>query len=251
MTALDVSVDGPVAQLTMNRAEKLNALNLDMRLELIDTLRKLNSSRDIRTVVLTGRGRAFCVGADIESISADLSDDLRKTFHPILREIIFGPKIFISAVDGVAAGAGISLAVACDIRYCSPGSKFVTAFHRIGLAPDTGLTYMLTRLAPASAVGELMLRGGEFTGEKAGEWNLFRLSDNPVPAALSAARDISAGPSLSYSASKELLNRSLFGDIDDYLSLEAELQGKLGRSLDFAEGVSAFREKRKPSFSGK
>ena len=250
MKTIEFGMEGYVATITMNRPEKLNALSREMRIEFIDALRRVNSDDRIRAVVITGAGNAFCVGADLDSMPGSLSADLYETFHPIMRGIRFSPKIYVAAVNGVAAGAGISIAVACDLRYCSKGTRFVTAFHRIGLVPDTGLSYMLPRLVQPSSVYELLLAGGEMTAAEAEKLSLFRISEDPLTDAVHRARAISEGPFQSYSLSKKLLNRAVFGDGDAFLKEEAEAQEELGKSSDFREGISAFREKRKPVFSG-
>ena len=167
MKTLSCSREGGVQVIAFNRPEKLNALNAQMRLELLEELKLANGDDEIRAVVITGSERAFCVGADLSSVSQDLRKDLGETFHPLLNEIRFGRKIFICAVSGVAAGAGLSLAVACDVRFSSRNARFVTAFHRIGLAPDTGLSFLLPRLVPAAAAFDLLLKGGEVSAELA------------------------------------------------------------------------------------
>ncbi|MEM4372510.1 MAG: enoyl-CoA hydratase-related protein, partial [Metallosphaera sp.] len=146
MSLVQIRDHGPVSVISLSRPDKLNALSLELRSELLGSLRRFNSDPGKRVAILTGEGKAFSVGADLSSISSDLTEDLRSSFYPILREIRFSSKIYISAVNGVTAGAGISLALACDVKIASRGSRFVTAFHNIGLAPDTGLTLILARL---------------------------------------------------------------------------------------------------------
>lgn len=250
MHTLSCSKDGHIETIALNRPEKLNALSSEMRSELHEELRRANGDDDIRVVLLTGSGRGFCVGADLSSVSSDLKTDLRDTFHPLLREIRFGRKIFVCAVRGVAAGAGLSLAVACDLRFSSPDARFVTAFHRIGLAPDTGLSFMLPRLMPAAAAFDMLLRGGEFSAAQAASWSLFSVSDDPLSEAMKAAHEISTGPYRSFAESKRLLNASLFKGMGEFLDLEAEVQGELGHTHDFDEGRSAFSAKRQPEFTG-
>ncbi len=251
MSMLLCSREGAVKIITFNRPEKLNALSSEMRSELFAEMRNANEDDSVRVVLLTGSGRGFCVGADLSSAAGDLKNELRESFHPLLKEIRFGRKIFICAVSGVAAGAGLSLAVACDMRFSSPDARFVTAFHRIGLAPDTGLSFMLPRLIPAAAAFELLLRGGEFSAKQAVSWSLFSASDNPLSDALKAAHEISAGPFLSFVKSKQLLNATLFTGMEQFLDIEAEVQGELGLTQDFAEGRAAFVEKRKAEFTGR
>ena len=251
MSLVETERKGQTAVLRLNRPEKLNALNEQMRLELMAKLRGANSDETVRCIVLTGEGKGFCVGADLDSINLDLGADLASTFHPLLNEIRFGPKLFISAVNGVAAGAGISLALSADVRYCSRAARFITAFHKIGLAPDTGLSFLLPRLMPAGKAMELLLSGGEMDGEEASALGLFRSVDDPVGEALKKASELADGPYLSYLQSKRLINKSIFGESQSFLALEAEVQRNLGLSGDFEEGKKAFGEKRRPSFRGR
>lgn len=250
MSLVDSELKDGVLTLRLNRPEKLNALNRSMRLELIEKLGAANQDSAVRCVVISGSGKGFCVGADLDSIAGELGEDLSSTFHPILKEIRFGPRIYISAVNGVAAGAGISLALAADIRYCSPTSRFVTAFHGIGLAPDTGLSFLLPRLAPSGKSMELLVSGGELTADEAAGMGLFNLADDPLTAALQKAAQIASGPLVSFSESKALINESLFAGMESFLKAESGAQGRLGSTKDFEEGKRAFREKRKPIFRG-
>ncbi len=251
MNTITCATNGAVETVTLNRPEKLNALSGEMRSELYEEFRRANRDEALRAVVLTGSGKGFCVGADLSSISNDLQRDLADTFHPLLREIRFGSKIYVCAVNGIAAGAGISLAVSCDVRFTARNARFVTAFHRIGLAPDTGLSFLLPRLIPPAAAFDLLLRGGEFTSEEAASWSLFSISEDPLSDALKAANEISSGPYMAFAKSKQILNASMFCDMERFLRLEAEAQGALGRSADFAEGCSAFAAKRRPDFVGR
>ena len=249
MAVVEVQDLGPVSVITLNRPEKLNAMNLELRSELGRAIREFNANQGKRVAVITGAGRAFSVGADIASVSEDLTEDLRISFYPIYREIRFSPKIFISAVNGVAAGAGISLSLVCDLRLASKNAKFVTAFHGIGLAPDTGLTLMLARMGGSRFLERLLL-GGEITAQEMAEVGIVRLTDDPLGEALKLSEEISKGPFKAYSASKRLINRAIFFDIEEYLEYESAMQGFLGKTRDFKEGIKAFLEKRRPEFRG-
>jgi enoyl-CoA hydratase/carnithine racemase len=245
---------GPITIFTLNRPERLNALSEDLRAELLDALRKFNGNPEKRVGVITGAGRAFSAGADIslrpdELKNVNLEEELRDSFHLILREIRFSDKLFIAAVNGVAAGAGISLAVACDFAFASKSARFVMAFQGIGLAPDTGLTLMMSRLVGVKALRYLLI-GGEFSAEEAEVMGLVKVVDDPLGEALRFANELVQGPFKAYSYAKRLINEALFKDLDQFLSTEAKLQGELGRSHDFIEGVTAFIEKRKPKFTG-
>jgi|BEDMetMinimDraft_1075159.scaffolds.fasta_scaffold00539_4 enoyl-CoA hydratase/carnithine racemase len=238
-----------VAKVTLNRPERLNALNSDLRGELLKTLRTLNSDASIKVVVITGAGKAFCSGADLTAGPVDVMDELTNSFHPILREIRGSEKIYVAAVNGVAAGAGMSIAVACDIRFMSKDSRLVTAFHRIGLAPDTGLAYILPKLVGAKAY-ELLLLGGELSAQDAASLGLAKVVEDPVQSAVHMAREVSSGPFRAFVASKKMLNLTLFCEMDQFLRYEAALQASLSRTKDFNEGVRAFQEKRRPVYRG-
>ncbi|GGU00771.1 enoyl-CoA hydratase [Sulfodiicoccus acidiphilus] len=233
----------------MARPERRNALNKQLREELLMTLRELNSDPSTKVVVLTGSGGAFSSGADLGSGGTDVMEELDKSFHPILREIRYSDKIYVAVVDGVAAGAGMSLAIACDLRFLSKDARLITAFHRIGLAPDTGLTYILSRLIGARAY-KLLLVGGELSAQEAESLGLGKVVEDPLSSALSFAREVAAGPLRSYAASKRMLNLSLFPDLDRFLEYEAMLQASLSKTEDFREGVRAFLEKRTPKYRG-
>lgn len=180
----------------------------------------------------------------------DLEGELRDSFHLILREIRFSDKLFIAAVNGVAAGgAGISLAVACDFAFASRNARFVLAFQNLGIVPDTGLTLMMARLVGARALRYLLI-GGEFTAEEAEAMGLVKVVDDPLGEALRFANELVQGPFRAYSYGKRLINEALFKDLDQFLAVEARLQGELGNTHDFVEGVSAFLERRRPRFTG-
>ncbi|BFH72842.1 enoyl-CoA hydratase-related protein [Sulfurisphaera javensis] len=239
---------GSISVITLNRPEKLNAMNSELRSQLIKTVRDFNRDPKKKVAVITGSGRAFSVGADISNIAEDLAEDLRNSFHQFIKEIRFSNKIFISAIKGVVAGAGISLALATDIRYASKDSRFVMAFHNIGLAPDSGLVLMMLRLGGVK-FEKYLLTGGEFNSDVAKELG-FEIVDDPLSEALKKAEEIANGPFKSYSASKRLINRVLYYDLEEFLDYEAAMQGALGKTYDFKEGIKAFLEKRIPQFKG-
>lgn len=239
---------GNISLITLNRPDKLNAMNIELRNQLIKALRDFNRDPKKRVAVITGNGRGFSVGADLGSITEDLTEDLRNSFYPFIKEIRFSNKIFISAVKGVVAGAGISLALATDIRYASKDSRFVMAFHNIGLAPDSGLALMMLRLGGVK-FEKYILTGGEFNADQARELG-FEIVEDPISEALKKAEEIANGPYKSFSASKRLINRVLYHDLEEFLDYESAMQGALGKTYDFKEGIKAFLEKRKPQFKG-
>ncbi len=245
---------GPITVFTLNRPERLNALGPELRAELLDALRKFNGNSGKMVGIFTGSGRAFSSGAEISVKpsgpgSVDLEGELRDSFHLILKEIRFSDKLFIASVNGVTAGAGISLAVACDFAFASRNARFILAFQNLGIIPDTGLTLMMARLVGAKALKYLLI-GGEFTAEEAETMGLVKVVDDPLSEALKFANEIVQGPFKAYSYGKRLINEALFKDLDQFLTVEARLQGELSNTHDFVEGVSAFLEKRRPRFTG-
>ncbi|NON61847.1 enoyl-CoA hydratase-related protein [Acidianus sp. RZ1] len=239
--------------ITLNRPDKLNALDVDLRKEFLKVLKEFNADLKKRVAIITGSGRGFTVGADIVSLqnldSADLASDLKETFYPIIREIRFGNKIYIAAVNGVTAGIGISIALACDIRFVAKGSRFVLAFQGIGLSPDGGLTLMLSRLTSGGFAQKVVFEG-EVKTEEADRFKIFNVVENPLSEAIKVAERISSGPFKAYLATKKQINKALFSDMEEYLDYESSLQGYLGKTSDFKEGVKAFLEKREPVFRG-
>jgi len=245
---------GYISVIAINRAEKLNSLGDDVRRDLLKAFRDFNADEGKRVAILTGEGRAFSAGADVSSSSGkgagvDIENELSNSFHLILKEMRYSKKLFISVIHGVVAGAGMSLALACDRSFASRESRFVMAFQGIGLAPDTGLTLILSRLAGARALPYL-LQGGEFSAAEAESMGLVMVVDDPMVEAMKVAENLAEGPFGAYSVGKQLITRSIYYDLEDFLKEEASLQGRLAEGHDFNEGVKAFREKRKPKFNG-
>ncbi|AHC52308.1 enoyl-CoA hydratase [Sulfolobus acidocaldarius SUSAZ] len=233
-----------------DRPEKLNALNLKTRNDMISILRKLNADPTVKSVILTGEGRGFCVGADLSEMVEDIYSDLKYTFQPIINEIRNPNKLYISAINGVVAGACLGIVLSTDFRISKKDVKFVTAFQRIGLTSDTGVAYFLAKLLGVKSY-DLLILGGEFTAEDAEKWGLVKISEDPLSEAVKLAQRISAGPFLTYVAGKKMVNKILFEDMDDFLEYEALLQSELGKTEDFKEGVQSFIEKREPKYKGR
>jgi 2-(1,2-epoxy-1,2-dihydrophenyl)acetyl-CoA isomerase len=246
-----------VLTLTLNRPHALNAVTD----ELLDALRSgLHTAADdasIRAVVITGAGRGFCSGQDLKVAAAegsmDVSVHLREHYHPVIEGIRSLEKPVIAAVNGVAAGAGFSLALAADLRIAAESATFVQAFVRIGLMPDAGSTYFLPRLVGPARAAELAMLGEAVDARRALEMGLVNrvVADADIAAAAhQLAARLAQGPA-SLAKIKRALNASLQNDLPAQLRLEEQLQGEAVRTADFIEGVSAFLEKRGATFSGR
>jgi 2-(1,2-epoxy-1,2-dihydrophenyl)acetyl-CoA isomerase len=254
---LRVEVDGPVATLTLDRPEALNALTVGLKVALRTALEDVAATPTIRAVIITGAGRAFCAGQDLaeraEPDAAPLDVELRERYNPIVRAIRDMDQPVIAAINGVAAGAGASLAFACDLRIAASSARFVLAFGRIGLVPDSGATWFLPRLVGPARAAEVALVGDPVSAEEALRIGLVsRVVDDGAlldEARAMAVRLAEAAPS-AVAATKHALDAAWAGDLEAALEREAELQGRLGASADHAEGLAAFREKRPPRFSG-
>lgn len=243
-----------VATLTLNRPQVMNALDSEMRAEITRALENL--SGDTRCVVLTGAGRAFCSGQDLTDRQAaqDLEGTLRREYEPMLRAVMECPVPVIAAVNGVAAGAGANLALAADVVIAAESAQFIQAFSRIGLLPDAGGTWIIPRMAGAARAMGMMLFADSVSARQAEDWGLIwqALPDDGFAEGVARrAEHLAQGPTLAYRGIRTALRASWDNDLQAQLALEAELQGQLGRSADFAEGVGAFLEKRPPRFQGR
>ena len=244
-----------VALITLNRADKMNALTTQMRAELTHAVTE--GGRAARVVVLTGAGRAFCSGQDLADRAggvADLEKTLRDEYAPLLRAIINCPVPTIAAVNGPAAGAGANIALAADVVFASESAYFMQAFTRIGLIPDAGGTYALPRqMGMAKAMGAALF-ADKITARQADDWGMIwqAVPDAEFDADWRAkAAQLAAGPTAAYAEAKKAIRASWDNGLEDQLSLEAEAQGRCGKSQDFAEGVMAFTQKRSPKFQGR
>jgi len=254
---LRVDVDGPVATLTLDRPEALNALTVELKVALRRELERIAADRAVRAVILTGAGRAFCAGQDLAERerpdAAPLDEELRERYNPIVRALRSMGQPVIAALNGVAAGAGASLAFACDLRIAAAEARFVLAFGRIGLVPDSGATWFLPRIVGAARAAEIALAGDPIPADEALRIGLV---SRVVPAgelmteARALADRVAAGAPLALALTKNALERSWSIELDEALDGEAKLQGIAGASADHAEGLAAFREKREPRFTG-
>src|SRR6188768_2484621 len=245
---LDVAVDGPVATLTLDRPEALNALTVPLKQALLAELQRIAADRSVRAVILTGAGRAFCAGQDLaerdQPDAAPLDVELRERYNPVIRAIRSMGQPVIAAVNGVAAGAGASLAFACDLRIAAQEARFVLAFGRIGLMPDSGATWFLPRLVGPAKAAELALVGDPVDAAEALRLGLVSRvvpGDRLMTEARALAGRLADGAPLALALTKEALWRSATIGLDEALEGEAKLQGIAGASSDHAEGLAAFR----------
>ena len=248
--------DGGVLTITLNRPDVLNAFNAAMHQALGGALKEAARDAEIRAVVLTGAGRGFCVGQDLTEFReapGDIADRLRNNYHPNVLAIRALEKPVIAAINGAAAGAGLSFAAACDIRLAADGATFVPAFINIGLVPDSGGTYFLARLLGPSRAFEWMTSGRRLTAEEAFDWGLVSevvpTDDLPVRAAELGAQ-LAAMPTRGIGMTKRLFDRAAGSTLEEQLEWEAQLQSAATKTEDFREGVEAFLEKRDPQFKG-
>ena len=254
---VDVDAEAGIATVTLRRPDALNSLTVPMKQELLAALRSLERNVEVRAVVLTGAGRAFCAGQDLrerlEPDAAPLGAELRERYNPIIRAMRSLPKPIVGAINGVAAGAGASIAMACDLRIASDTASFALAFGRVGLVPDSGATWFLPRLVGAARAAEIALLGDVVPATDA---ERIGLVSRVVPAgelaaeARAVAARLAAGAPRAIALTKRALDRAWDGDLDAALEYEAHLQDMAGRSKDHAEGMAAFLEKRPPRFTG-
>jgi 2-(1,2-epoxy-1,2-dihydrophenyl)acetyl-CoA isomerase len=259
---VDYGFDGRVAIITLDRPDALNALSLQLTVDLLAACGKAIED-GARAVVLTGRGRAFCSGGDLREmrsmweregrIEAFLEDPLA-ALHGVIKLIREAPIPFVAAVNGVCAGAGTNFALACDLIVADETATFNEAFVRIGLSPDCGGTYFLPRAIGEKLAAELFMLGGTIDAARAlqiGMINRVVAAEALIDEARSIADKLAAGPTGSIGRIKRMLNSTFSNDLDAQLALEHECQIDSGRSNDFREGVTAFFEKRPPAFTGK
>jgi 2-(1,2-epoxy-1,2-dihydrophenyl)acetyl-CoA isomerase len=256
MAEVESSRDGGVLTLTLNRPDVLNAFNSAMHAAFQAGLEDARDP-DVRAVVVTGAGRGFCVGQDLTEFSEaprDIGDRLRSGYHKNVLAIRALEKPVIAAVNGPAAGAGLSLACACDIRIAGESASFVPAFIGIALVPDSGGTFFIERLVGAARAFEWMSQNRKLGVAEALAWGLV---SEVVPDEVLAARvaELAAAygraPTRAIGMTKRLFDNAALATLDEQLELEAQLQGDAVQSEDFREGVAAFLEKRPPSFSGR
>ena len=256
-TILFEAADG-IARITLNRPDKLNAFTAEMHAELRDALGKVEAG-DTRVLLLTGVGRGFCAGQDLSqrkggTTAPDLGETLDTLYNPLIRRLRALEMPVIGAVNGVAAGAGMSLALACDITLAARSASFLQAFAKIGLLPDSGSTYFLPRLAGDARARALALLAEKITAEQAAAWGLiWKVVDDArlMEEAEALARHLASQPTKALGFIKRALDAAAGNTLDAQLDLERDLQREAGRTEDYREGVAAFLEKRAPIFKGR
>ncbi|WAL64882.1 enoyl-CoA hydratase-related protein [Amycolatopsis cynarae] len=257
---LTVDADG-VRTLTLNRPKAYNSLTVELKERLLTALREAADAPEVRAVVLTGAGKAFCAGQDLkEHVALLQANDPRplrtvaEHYNPIVRTIVEMPKPVVAAVNGPAAGAGASLAYACDLRISAGSANFLMAFANVGLGPDSGASWTLQRLVGYGRASELMLLARTVDSAEALRLGLVSevvLDEELAMRAHAVAAKLAAGPTVCYAKIKEVLSTAAESTLDEALAAEDAAQAVLGATADHREAVEAFVEKRKPTFQGK
>jgi 2-(1,2-epoxy-1,2-dihydrophenyl)acetyl-CoA isomerase len=255
MAEVETIREGAVLTITLNRPDVLNAFDADMHRGLADGLKQAREA-SVRAVVITGAGRGFCVGQDLTEFReapADIGSRLRDTYHPNIRAIRALEKPVIAAVNGVAAGAGVSLACACDIRLAGDGASFIPAFINIGLIPDSGGSYFVARILGPARAFEWLASGKKLTAAEAQAWGLVSevVDGDSLPRRAGAlGAQLAELPTRGIGMTKRLLDHAADASLEEQLEREAQLQASATQTEDFKEGVAAFLEKRPPRFRG-
>lgn len=252
------NVDQQVAKIYLNRPDVLNSFNKEMALELQEALEEIKVNDEIRAVYLTGTGRSFSAGQDLAEVISEEGPELRNIvkehYNPIILAIRTIEKPFVCAVNGVAAGAGANIALACDITVAAESAKFIQAFSKIGLIPDSGGTFTLPRLIGMQKTTALAFLGDKLSSEDAERMNMIYKvfpDEELEEEGLKIAQKLAKMPTKGLGLTKRALNLSLFNNLEDQLDVEEQLQWEAGQTHDYNEGVKAFIEKRKPDFKGK
>ncbi len=254
---IDFKLDGPVARVTLNRPDRLNSFTAQMHGELRDALGSLG---DARVVILTGAGRSFCAGQDLNDRAVapgetvDLGDTVEASWNPLIRTLATLPQPVIARVNGVAAGAGANVALACDLVVAARSAKFIQSFSALGLIPDSGGSWHLPRLVGQARALGLALTGEPLPAEKAAEWGLIWKcvdDDQLDPEVDALAAKLASLPPLGLAAIKHIVRTTGSRTLDQELDLERDEMRRLGFTADYREGVAAFLDKRPPKFEGR
>ncbi|HYD12248.1 MAG TPA: 2-(1,2-epoxy-1,2-dihydrophenyl)acetyl-CoA isomerase PaaG [Allosphingosinicella sp.] len=254
---IDFKLEAGIARLTLNRPDRLNSFTVQMHEEVADALASLGEAR---CLVLTGAGRGFCAGQDLADRAVapgqavDLGESVELRYNPLIRALVNLPMPVIARVNGVAAGAGANIALACDIVIAARSAKFIQSFAAIGLIPDSGGTWVLPRLVGQARALGLALTGEPLEAERAADWGLIwkAVDDDHLDAEVDAlAQRFASGPTRGLARIKQMLRESWGQSLDAELDRQRDAMRELGFSGDYREGVAAFMEKRKPTFTGK
>ncbi len=259
MSSIELKIKNKIAFITLNRPEVFNSFNREMALSLQNILDDCEANQDVRAIVLTGNGKAFCAGQDLKEVTnPDLNPGFKKIleehYNPIITRIRSIKKPIIAKVNGVAAGAGANIALACDIVVAHEKVSFIQAFSLIGLVPDSGGTFFLPRLIGFQKAQALAMLGDKITAEEAERLGMIYKMiplDSFEEEVNKLALKLANMPTKALGMIKELFNNSMTNDLDTQLALESKLQIEAAQSEDYREGVAAFIEKRKPNFKGK
>jgi len=254
---LRIEIDGRVATITLDRPDALNALTVALKEELLDAFASVADDDAVRAIVLTGAGRAFCAGQDLrerlEPDAAPLDTEIRVRYNPLIRSMRTLPKPIVGAINGIAAGAGASLAFACDIRIAAAEASFLLAFGRVGLIPDSGATWLLPRLVGGAKAAELALTTDPLSAADAERFGLVARvvpGDALLTEAKAMAARLADGAPRALALTKRALDASWDASFEEQLETEAVLQGEAGSTADHGEGIAAFLARRPPRFSG-
>ena len=250
-----------VARLTLNRPDRLNSFNVDMHTEVRDVLGRVRDDADCRVLVLTGAGRGFCAGQDLSDRAVspaggatDLGESIELRYKPLVLALRALPKPVIAAVNGVAAGAGANIALACDLVIATRSASFIQSFSKLGLVPDSGGTWTLPRLVGNARAMGLAFLGDKLSAEQAAQWGLiWRCVDDAEFAAAvdQLASQLAIAPTRGLARTKEAIYGAGLRTLEQQLDVERDYQRELGFSSDYAEGVAAFMQKRTPTFTGR
>ena len=253
---IEYQVAEKICTIMLNRPDRFNAFNEEMSKEFMEALKAAEKDSEVRVIVLTGAGKAFCSGQDLKDIAGQkrsLADSIERRYNPMIKKVTGIEKPIICRLNGIGAGAGASLALACDMIIASEDSALLEAFVNIGLVPDSGSSYFLPRLVGRQKAFEIAALGDKITAKEAAELGLV---NKVVPAAeldaavLAVAQRFASGATKAIGMIKRMLNRSFESSLDEMLEQEKYCQEIAGNSQDYQEGVAAFNEKRRPEFKG-
>jgi len=251
------TVEDQVGQITLNRPDVFNSFNREMALQLQSVLDTCRDEANVRAIHLTGAGKAFCAGQDLKEMTSEHAPSfqtvLNEHYNPIIRRLRELPKPVVCLVNGVAAGAGANIALACDITVAVESASFIQAFSKIGLVPDSGGTYHLPRLVGWQRAAAFMMLGEKVSAREAADMGMIYLAvpdEEAADKAWGLASKLSQMPTKGLALTKRALNYAFNNDLEKQLAIECELQDLAGRTHDYQEGVQAFLEKRKPNFKG-